>query len=125
MALKTNYKDDILNVNENTERHYQMVNNSDGTVSLNDVTQYTQVGDTFGAKDINATNLAVNQLIENIGNISVVQNLDSDATDKVPSVSAVKNEFTNKLGGCWIDFTDADGNVTTEPYIHWLEEVAE
>ena len=94
MALKTNYKDDILNVNENTERHYQMVNNSDGTVSLNDVTQYTQVGDTFGAKDINATNLAVKQLSEN-------------------------------LAGCWSSFTDAEGNPTTKPYIHWNEEVGE
>lgn len=26
------------------------------------------------------------------------------------------------LGGCWIEFTDEDGNPTDEPYIHWLEE---
>lgn len=26
------------------------------------------------------------------------------------------------LGGCWIDFTDADGNPTDKPYIHWVTE---
>lgn len=28
------------------------------------------------------------------------------------------------LSGCWIDFTDENGNPTDEPYIHWLEEVS-
>ena len=27
------------------------------------------------------------------------------------------------LGGCWIEFTDEDGNPTEEPYIHWMQEV--
>jgi hypothetical protein len=27
------------------------------------------------------------------------------------------------LGGCWIEFTDEDGNPTDEPYIHWQQEV--
>lgn len=27
------------------------------------------------------------------------------------------------LGGCWIEFTDEDGNPTDEPYIHWMQEV--
>ena len=34
----------------------------------------------------------------------------------------VVKEVLSKLGGCWIDCTDADGNPTTEPYVHWLEE---
>lgn len=52
MALKTNYKEDIFSGN----RKYNMINNGDGTVSFEDVTEYSQVGDTFGAADINATN---------------------------------------------------------------------
>lgn len=27
------------------------------------------------------------------------------------------------LGGCWIEFTDENGNPTDEPYIHWMQEV--
>ena len=53
---------------------------------------------------------------------SIVQNLDTEATDKVPSVSAVKAGINEAMGGCWIDFTDAEGNVTDEPYIHWYGE---
>ena len=31
-------------------------------------------------------------------------------------------ELMAKLGGCWISFTDAKGNPTTEPYIHWYAD---
>lgn len=30
--------------------------------------------------------------------------------------------ITEALAGCWIEFKDADGNVTDEPYIHWYAE---
>jgi hypothetical protein len=29
------------------------------------------------------------------------------------------------LGGCWIEFTDENGNPTDIPYLHWIEEVTE
>ena len=58
MALKTNYKEDVFTGN----RKYQMTTNGDGTVSFTDVTEYSQVGDTFGAADINATNAAINNI---------------------------------------------------------------
>ncbi len=63
MALKTDYKDDVLS----GERKYVIVDNGDGTVSFRDVTQYTQVGDSFGALDINNTNEAVNSIQDDIG----------------------------------------------------------
>lgn len=63
MALKENYVDDILNTSKNTKRKYNMLSNSDGTVSLEDVTEYSQNGDNFGASDINITNKTINQLI--------------------------------------------------------------
>ena len=44
----------------NGKRRFNMIQNSDGTVSFEDVTDYTQVGSTFGAAQINATNEAVN-----------------------------------------------------------------
>ena len=75
--LKTDYKNDKWT----GMRKYQMTDNTDGTISLNDVTQYTDVGDIYSAADINATNAAVNgfydeyaakvQKIENVINISL------------------------------------------------------
>ena len=56
MALKTDYKDAVFS----GERKYREVFNNDGTKSFTDVTQYSEVGNKFGANDINATNYAVN-----------------------------------------------------------------
>ena len=63
-------------------------------------------------------------IVDGLSVTAIVQNLDTDATDKVPSVSAVKNKINTVMGGCYISFTDAEGNPTTEPYIHWDEEVS-
>ena len=65
--LKTDYKDDIL---ASGKREYEMTNNANGTVSLEDVSIYTQTGDDFGGADINATNTAVNELIDKTSNIN-------------------------------------------------------
>ncbi len=58
--LPVNFKDDILKENMNGKRRFKMIQNTDGTVSFEDVTDYKQVGSTFGAAQINATNEAVN-----------------------------------------------------------------
>lgn len=60
--LKTNYKDDVYD----GKRKYRQTNNSDGTISLDDVTDYTQEGDVFTAADMNATNEAVNRVYRTI-----------------------------------------------------------
>ena len=54
--LKTNYKDDIFS----GARKYRFVNNSDGTISLIDVTNYTQIGDSIGAAELNEIGEEVN-----------------------------------------------------------------
>ena len=59
MALRTDYKDDILPAEG---RKYSLTSNPDGTTSIADVTQYTQVGDDYGAADINLLNAIVNTL---------------------------------------------------------------
>ena len=59
-TLPTNFTDDILASSMGSKRRYNVINNSDGTISLEDVTDYTQVGSTFGAAQINATNAAAN-----------------------------------------------------------------
>ena len=60
--LKINYVDDVLDATKNQLRKYQQIQNDDGTVSFVDVTEYTQVGTSFGAKDINDTNAAINDV---------------------------------------------------------------
>lgn len=61
MVLKTNYKEDVLAAS-NTKRKYNMITNDDGTVSFEDVTEYQQTGDNFGAGDINNTNTVINNM---------------------------------------------------------------
>lgn len=67
--LKTNYVDDVLDTTKNQLRKYQQIQNDDGTVSFVDVTEYTQVGTSFGAKDINDTNAAINYVNGKLNNI--------------------------------------------------------
>ena len=50
---RTDYKDDVLNIEANTRRKYNIINNEDGTVSLEDVTVYLQRGDDFSAAILN------------------------------------------------------------------------
>lgn len=66
--LKTTYKDDVLNASVNTRRKYNMIQNDDGTVSFEDVTVYSQIGDTFGAGDMNAVTEAVNNKLNRTAN---------------------------------------------------------
>lgn len=51
--LRNDYKDDVLNTDVNSQRKYRMIDNNDGTVSFMDVTEYSQVGDEFGAAILN------------------------------------------------------------------------
>ena len=66
MSLKTDYVDALFS----GSRKYRVIENEDGTVSFEDVTEYTQAGDSFGAKDVNETNAAVislqNEQIETV-----------------------------------------------------------
>ncbi|MBO5198067.1 MAG: hypothetical protein J6B85_06045 [Lachnospiraceae bacterium] len=54
--LRTDYKDDIFS----SARKYKMIDNGDGTISLQDVTEYTQEGDVFGAAELNGIGAEVN-----------------------------------------------------------------
>lgn len=60
--LRTDYMDDILSAAMGGERKYE-ITFPDGTtqvVKIKDVTEYEQIGSTFGAGDINKTNQEVN-----------------------------------------------------------------
>lgn len=79
--LRTDFVDDILNASENTRRKFRMISNDDGTISFEDVTAYSQVGDSFGATEVNKTNGAVNELNEslqwkNVGLVTGAKSID-------------------------------------------------
>jgi hypothetical protein len=57
-SLKTTYKDDIFS----GRRKYNMITNTDTTVSFEDVTNYSQQGDVFAAADVNAITTAINNI---------------------------------------------------------------
>lgn len=71
--LRTDYKDDVLDTSKNEKRKYNLIQNADGTFSLEDVTAYTQVGDSFGAADINTTNKKVNEMDCSLNGCSLEQ----------------------------------------------------
>lgn len=62
--LSTDFKDDILAI-QNSKRKYTQVNNSDGTVSFQDSTAYSQVGSSYGAKEVNEEREAINNIYAN------------------------------------------------------------
>lgn len=64
--LPTDYQDAVWNGN----RKYKMINNSDDTVSFEDVTEYSQKENSFfGADDANAMNAAMNKLARGLDKV--------------------------------------------------------
>ena len=61
--LPVNFKDDILAAS-NVKRKYRQTTNDDSTVSFEDVTNYSQEGSEFGAKEVNQTNTAINNIYD-------------------------------------------------------------
>ena len=74
--LPVNFQDDIIDTSVTDKRRYNFIENSDGTKSLEDVTTYFQIGTDYGAKEINAQNQAINDLIDS--NSNVVKAVEQD-----------------------------------------------
>lgn len=108
--LPTNFKDDILDTSVNTRRRYRVYENTDGTIELEDVTEYSQVGDEFGAGQINAINTEVNKKFDKN---MIVRDLDTiNAIAKegyVPDALALKeglSEINDSLKTYYDEETD-------------------
>lgn len=90
MALRTDYKDDILENSMNGKRLYRIAL-QDGTFlygNIEDYSLYSQQGDVFGAKDINETNEAVNNKLPKTGG-TITGELVIDAFSKEKGVALV------------------------------------
>ena len=46
-----------------------------------------------------------------------------DVKDRLTKLETKTTQLEAKFGGCWIEFTDEEGNPTDEPYIHWIATV--
>lgn len=62
--LRMDFKDEILAESMNGRRRYRMIQNDDGTVSFEDVSELSVAGDSYGQKEINQLNAEVNQSIK-------------------------------------------------------------
>lgn len=63
MALSTNFKDSVLK-DTTGKRKYKMTTDSNGYVSFEDVTEYSQEGSSYGAKEINEERKEINSLAD-------------------------------------------------------------
>ncbi len=114
MALRTDHKDDILDLTQNTQRKYRMITNDDGTVSFVDMTVYSQVGDSFGAAELNEIANAVKNASGGIqyihGDVDEIQIQDDDG-----------NWHFYDRGGLNITYLYKDGKFNTD-YITQMQE---
>ncbi len=83
--LREDFKDDIFA----GARKYQIVKNSDGTVSFIDVTEYTQEGDAIGAAEFNQIGQEVNGKVEKIAGKGLSTNdYTTDEKNKLKNIAA-------------------------------------
>ena len=126
--MKADWKDDIFT----GDRKYNLTNNTDGTVSLTDATEYTQNGDAFGAKELNEIGEEMNK-IQSIKTVTLTssgwsstapytQTVDIDGITEsdlpvplldVSGAESLSEEKTMKKQFGWISYYDtADGSIT-------------
>lgn len=93
-VLPVNFQDDILAAGMNGKRRYNMITNSDGTVSFEDVTEYTQDGNPFGAQQVNSANQAINESVDKSVVIDDIDDIIANTTEgKVAGALAVANMY--------------------------------
>lgn len=119
--LKTDYQDAAFE----GMRKYKMLNNSDGTVSLVDVTNYTVKEEAFfGADDANKINTAVNAILEALEEgtdlYEVFSNFFKDQEMLFASAVAAYCARQEEAFGTWFDSikgqldTDMAGNLQNQ-----------
>ena len=115
-TLPVDFQDDLLNVSMGEKRRYRMINNSDGTVSLEDVTVYDRIGSNFGAGQINATNQAVN---ESFDKNKLIRDLDTinALTEEGYAVDALSvKQITESLANGNVKFKVENGELFYSVY---------
>lgn len=100
-VLPVNFQDDIVNASMNGKRRYNLIQNTDGTVSLEDVTTYDQVGSNFGAGQINATNKAVNDSADSSKIIDSISDIAANTKAGMMAGALAVKELNGSLQQCF------------------------
>lgn len=108
--LSTDFKDDIL-ASQNSKRKYTQVNNADGTVSFQDSTAYSQVGSSYGAKEVNEEREAINNVYAN-------KLVSLDEIDLVTEEGYFVDAKAVKELNSKIDYTFEQANPSTHPILN-------
>ena len=127
-VLPVDFQDDILAESMNGRRKYQMITNSDGTVSFVDVTEYTQVGSNFGQAQVNATNEAVNESADKNKIIDdkddLVANSQAGMIAGALAVKAIREELNQKMNTEYekiLEITELTGSGTIPGFSNYKE----
>lgn len=124
MALPTNYKDDVLGDSMDGKRRYRVIENSDGTISLEDVTEYSQTGSDFGAFDINQINEEINKMLPKTGEASNTTAVFQDASSRANLESGEKLSVLFGKISKWLTdlktvcFTGSYNDLSNRPSLH-------
>lgn len=92
--LRTDYVNDELAISMGGKRRYRMIENSDGTVSFEDVTSYSVVGDEYGADDINSQNETINQISNDLLTKADKNNVPNFNTTPIHTMNNVNGAVT-------------------------------
>lgn len=123
--LKANYQNDVLNSSVNSNIKYVLTDNGDGTISLQDATAYTTLGDSFDASIINATNATLNLVGDDLSDarvkITALENTASALQETVSSLQSTISTLTSTLPTITNDSThvytiDVDATVPANGY---------
>lgn len=97
--LPVNFQDDVLSEAMDGRRRYREIQNEDGTISLEDVTEYAQIGSVFGQMQINATNAAVNESADKNRIIDDQDDLAANTQDGMIAGALAVKGIEAKLSG--------------------------
>lgn len=95
--LKTNYQDQTYI----GQKKYRMIENGDGTVSFEDVTQYTNIGDKLHGADLNN----MNTILKDLTSVK----LNNIVQDEI-KMSTIRDTSTN-TNRKKVQIKDSDGNI--------------
>ncbi|MBD5497444.1 MAG: hypothetical protein HDR11_06725 [Lachnospiraceae bacterium] len=111
--LNTDFKDDILSEKMNGKRRVKLIPQEDGTYIIEDVTEYTQIGSSYGQKEINLLNSTVNGKLDSEKVIDDLGTALAVTEEGVPvgckAISALNSNLADSLGGLTFG-VDSDGN---------------
>ena len=118
-TLPINFVDDILAQPMGGKRKFAITDNGDGTYSIEDVTEYTQIGSDFGASQMNQTNQAVN---DSCDKADVIDDLDDIVANQAGGMIAGAKAVAELISNLKSYETSSNGSWTVVKHLDgWTE----